>query len=219
MRTLIVDGPASLGARTRARRWDLLAELFQDLESYRVLDLGGTAGSWLRAPVRPAAVTLLNLYGGELTVGQEGEALPNWLDIVEGDACDPPSAIRETDFDLVFSNSLIEHVGGPTRRQMLARFVREAAPRYWIQTPYRYFPVEPHWIFPGFQFLPLTARATLSRTWPLMHTRARGWEDSVSTALQVELIGLTELKYLFPDATLHKEWFGGLIKSVIAVRR
>ena len=102
---------------------------------------------------------------------------------------------------------------------MLARFVREAAPRYWIQTPYRYFPVEPHWIFPGFQFLPLPARATLSRTWPLMHTRSRGWEDSVSTALQVELIGLTELKYLFPDATLHKERFGGLIKSVIAVRR
>ena len=98
MRSLIVDGPASLGARTRARRWDLLAELFQDLESYRVLDLGGTAGSWLRAPVRPAAVTLLNLYGSELTVGQEGEGLPDWLNIVEGDACDPPAAIRRDYF-------------------------------------------------------------------------------------------------------------------------
>ncbi len=37
----------------------------------------------------------------------------------------------------------------------------------WVQTPYRYFPIEPHWIFPGFQFLPLSARTEISRRWPL----------------------------------------------------
>ena len=28
-----------------------------------------------------------------------------------------------------------------------------------VQTPYRYFPVEPHWLFPGLQFLPMGLRA------------------------------------------------------------
>ena len=42
--------------------------------------------------------------------------------------------------------------------------MRELAQLHWVQTPYRYFPVEPHFLFPGFQFLPLTVRAVLMRT-------------------------------------------------------
>ena len=31
-------------------------------------------------------------------------------------------------------------------------------PKSVVQIPYRYFPIEPHWLFPGLQFLPQRAR-------------------------------------------------------------
>jgi hypothetical protein len=218
LRAHLVEGPSSVGAGSRARRWELLGRLFPDIPSYRVLDLGGTADSWLRVAVKPKSVTVLNLYPDELTVGREGERLPDWIELAAGDACDPPNDVLAGDYDLAFSNSLIEHVGGALRRGMLARVVRQAAPHYWVQTPYRYFPVEPHYLFPGFQFLPVAARAQLARSWPLIHTRATSWEGGVGTALEVELLSVTEMRYLFPEATLHRERLAGLTKSLIAVR-
>lgn len=219
LRRLLVDGPGSIGGRARVRRRELLARMFPDLPSYRVLDLGGTAYSWLQeSATRPKSVTLVNLFDDELTVRHEQDDLPEWMTLVVGDACDPPASVLEDDYDLVFSNSLIEHVGGPLRRKMMADVVRGRATRYWVQTPYRFFPVEPHWLFPLFQFLPLAARARLSMVWPLMHTRASTWEESVATALDTELLSATELRYLFPEADIHRERLLGLTKSIVAVR-
>ncbi|HEX4060865.1 MAG TPA: UDP-N-acetylmuramoyl-tripeptide--D-alanyl-D-alanine ligase [Streptosporangiaceae bacterium] len=56
-------------------------------------------------------------------------------------------------YDLVFSNSLIEHVGGHERRERFADTVHQLSGAYWVQTPYRYFPVEPHW-HPARSFCP-----------------------------------------------------------------
>jgi hypothetical protein len=218
LRSLLVDGPRSIGGRARARRLKLLAATFPDLPSYRVLDLGGTAYSWLDGPLRPKSVTLVNLVDDELAVRHERQSLPDWLVLIAGDACDPPSSVLDEDFDLVFSNSLIEHVGGPLRRKMMADVVRGRNARYWVQTPYRYFPIEPHWLFPLFQFLPLNARAWLSRRWPLVHTRATSWQESVHTALDTELLSLTEFRYLFPDAVIRKERMLGMTKSLVAIR-
>jgi hypothetical protein len=78
---------------------------------------------------------------------------------VVADAC----TYDEPTVDLVVSNSLIEHVGGVGPRRQLAETIRGLAPQYWVQTPYRYFPLEPHWMFPGMQFLPLNVRARLAR--------------------------------------------------------
>lgn len=220
LRSLLVDGPSSVGGRARARRRELLARVFPDIESYNVLDLGGTAYSWMQeGAVRPKSVTLVNLFDGELTVRQEQDPLPDWLTLVVGDACDLPDELLDRHYDLVFSNSLIEHVGGPARRTMLAAQVHATADRHWIQTPYRYFPVEPHWLFPLFQFLPLVVRAWLSRVWPLAHTRATTWDGAVATALDTELLGITELRHLFPGSTVHRERFLGLTKSVVLVRQ
>lgn len=218
LRSRFVEGPSSLGARSRARRWELLGRLFPHLPSYRVLDLGGTADSWLRAELQPKSVTVLNLHGNELVAGHEGEALPEWIELVAGDACEPPASVLAGDYDMVFSNSLIEHVGGAYRRRLLAGVIRAAAPRHWVQTPYRYFPVEPHYLFPGYQFLPVAGKAWLAQRWPLIHTRDADWAAGVGTALDVELVGATEMRYLFPEATLHRERLAGVTKSLVAVR-
>jgi hypothetical protein len=64
---------------------------------------------------------------------------------VTGDACQAADALAkagvDTSFELVFSNPLIEHVGGHARRSKLARQVHQLAPPHWVQTPYPYFPL------------------------------------------------------------------------------
>lgn len=213
VRQRLVEAPDSLGARYRRRRWDLLLATFPDLAQMSVLDLGGTAEFWLRAPVHPASVQIVNL------AVDDSCAPPAWLRVVQGDACDLDSETFDRSFDVTFSNSVIEHVGGHRRREQFAAAVRAAAPRYWVQTPYRYFPVEPHWLFPGFQFLPVAARVQVSRRWPLLHTPSSDPVGALRTVLGVELLGLAELRHYFPDASVLTDRVGPLIKSVIAVRR
>lgn len=211
LRRRLVDAPGSLGARSRERRWQVLLTHFPDLADMTVIDLGGRADAWRNAPVRPRHVTLLNLWEG-------GEDTPEWGTFVFGDACNPPVEIHERPFDLVFSNSLLEHLGGHARRREFAEIVHKLADRHWVQTPYRYFPVEPHWLFPGFQFLPLNMRAKLSRVWPLQHTRATTATTALENALDVELVGKTEMRYLFPRSDLVAEKAGPFTKSLVAVK-
>ena len=213
LRNRIVDGPDSVGARRRARRWEWLRAAFPQIENMSVIDLGGTAESWQRAPVRPARVHVVNLE-------HEADAdLPSWLRADQGDACNLPPAILGSSYDLVFSNSVIEHVGGHAQRQRFAEAVHKLADRHWVQTPYRYFPIEPHWLFPGFQFLPMSARAQISYRWPLAHTRSASVDDGLTEAMSVELLSRAEMSYYFPHAEIQVERLLGAVKSLIAVRR
>ena len=216
LRRRFVDSPKSLGARKRAERWALVQRLFPDLATMRVVDLGGTVEAWRRAPFRPAEVTVVNLF-------EPGESDESWLHPVTGDACDARAALREagagTEFDLVFSNSLLEHVGGHAQRVALAAEVRALAPRHWVQTPYRYFPVEPHWLFPLLQFLPLAARARVAAVWPLAHSRPEDAATAMSEVQWTELVGVAEMRAYFPGSEIHREKVAGLTKSITAVAR
>ncbi len=180
-----------------------------------VVDLGGTVDTWMQAPVRPRHVTVLN-------ISEPGDSDVDWITPVLGDAC---RAVPELDsaglpvaFDVVFSNAVLEHVGGHAQRCQFADSVRALAPLHWVQTPYRYFPVEPHWLFPGMQFLPLPARTTIATYWPLAHSPAESLENARHEVLWTELIGVSELKALFPDSEMIRERLAGLTKSIIAVR-
>ncbi|MEO1060393.1 MAG: class I SAM-dependent methyltransferase [Actinomycetota bacterium] len=209
LRRYLVDDVGSAGQRARGRRQALLAELFPDLQTYRVLDLGGRLAFWERIERRPAHVVALNPLA-------QGESA-SWFDGRDGDACDPPADVAADAFDLVFSNSTIEHVGDAARRLAFADVVRELAPRHWVQTPNRHFPIEPHWLAPGVQYLPVWGRAVFSRYWPLVHTRARDWPAARRHAAGTELIARGELARLFPDSEIHEERWAGMTKSLVAV--
>ena len=214
VRNRLVDSPSSLGARARQRRWSLFTDTFPTISDMRVLDLGGTVEAWQRAPIRPAHVTVLNLF-------EPGESSSSVITPVTGDACSARSALsssgNQREFDLVFSNSLIEHVGGHDRRQALADEIRALAPRHWIQTPYRYFPIEPHWIFPLMQFLPVALKREVAYRWPLTHTRPDTRVQAEQEVLWTELVSITEMKHYFPHSKVHRELMGPLTKSIILI--
>lgn len=208
-RLIDYDRPGSLAARSRGRRWQLLLTSLPDLASLRVVDLGGTVESWIHAPVRPQHVTLVNL--APVTARP-----PEWATVVKGDACEVSDELGP--FDLVYCNSVIEHVGGFARREQLARCVDRLAPRHWVQTPYRYFPIEPHWLFPGFQFLPLAVRARVAVAWKINPWPSGDVHEGVYDSLCVELLTKTEMAHLFPKSTILMERSCGMVKSLIACR-
>ncbi|MDQ6616498.1 MAG: class I SAM-dependent methyltransferase [Actinomycetota bacterium] len=205
------ENPRSLPGRARARRWRALLERFPDFADMRVLDLGGTPHSWASVPVHPAELTLINLGKYETN---------DRVRCILGDACDPPPELDELTFDFIYSNSVIEHVGGYHRRRAFADVVARTAPHYWIQTPARSFPIEPHWLFPGFQFLPVRVRALISQHWPFGFSGISGddRDANLEEVLYVELLGAAEMGHLFPGSELLHERFVGLTKSLIAVR-
>lgn len=212
LRNRFVDAPGSVGARARARRWEQFQRVIPDIEKLRVIDLGGRAEMWIRAPFQPAHVHLVNLE-------EQPAELPDWITAEVRDVTKDTGGEDEQPYDLAFSNSVIEHVGGYANRTAFAQAVGRLAPRHWVQTPYRYFPVEPHWLFPGFQFLPVSARAEISRRWPLVHTRSPSHAAGVAAAMGVELLSRTEMAAYFPDSALRYERVAGVVKALIAVKK
>ncbi|MDO9356685.1 MAG: class I SAM-dependent methyltransferase [Solirubrobacteraceae bacterium] len=199
----------TVGESMRRKRWATFAARFPEIEEMRVLDVGGYARAWADAGVRPRHLTLLNLDG-------QPEPLEPWMTSVHGDACDP---LDLGSFDLVYSNSVIEHVGGHWRRERYAALVRRSAPRYWVQTPYRYFPIEPHFLMPAMQHLPLSFQARLVTRWPVGSYRVvKDRETALRDAMGVELLGRSQLGAYFPGAELLAERVGPFVKSLIAIR-
>lgn len=212
LRFRLVDGDASWAARWRQRRADWLAETFPELRQMSVIDLGGRLETWIRAEVRPQRVHVVNLETPPTEV-------PPWAEADYGDACALPPHIANRRYDLVFSNSVLEHVGGHERRLRFAEAVHSLADAHWVQTPYRYFPIEPHWLAPGMQFLPVRSRIAVARRWPLAHSPARTHEAAVADVLWTELLDRSQMRHYFPHSQLRVERLAGLPKSLIAVRQ
>lgn len=204
------DAALSLARRARRRRWAVFAATFPRLREMRVVDLGGTPSSWLSSGLQPAELVLLNVV-------EQESPLP-WMTVVHGDACRLPRELASESFDLVYSNSVIDQVGGHARREEFAASAHSLAPRHWIQTAYRYFPLDPYWLFPGFASLPLGARVALTRTWRLSQQWRPDRDEALRLVLGVELMTELELRYYFPHAEVLRERVAGLTKSLVAVR-
>jgi ubiquinone/menaquinone biosynthesis C-methylase UbiE len=138
---------------------------------------------------------------------------------VVGDARRLPFANAE--FDVVFSNSVIEHVGDYGDQYRMAQEIRRVGKRYFVQTPNRYFPIEPHVVLPFFQFLPLSARVWLVSLLRMQRIEQIRRISTMKAKFQryfgaIRLLSRYEIKQLFPEATVQAELFCGLAKSFMA---
>lgn len=126
------------------------------------------------------------------------------------------SNFRDKEFDIVFLNSAIEHLFNFENQRKMASEIRRVGKYYFVQTPNRYFPVEPHFLLPFFQFLPPNLKY-----WILTKTRlSRGkkWRIQKSKGYieEIRLLTINEMRELFPSCKIYKEKFVGLNKSFTA---
>lgn len=223
VRKLIWDNtvPTSLASRMRAARSkylrDMIDEVYLRKGSCSILDIGGDQDYWkifgesyLRS--KKVTVVLANLkFDGDKDMGD------GIFRRMGADARDL-SSFCDKQFDISHSNSLIEHVGSWKDKKSTAEETIRVARLYYVQTPNYWFPVEPHFLMPGFHFLPKQTRIALIRK------KKRGWiekAESYSDAAEVvegcDLLSATEMKVLFPDAMIIPERFMLFTKSLIAI--
>jgi len=196
----------------RARRMKCFVTQMGVTAETRVLDVGGTLFNWSLCPVQPR-VTLLNLP-------RAAEPLPSGFDKVFGDGRRLP--FSDQSFDIVFSNSVIEHIPGEAARQEFAREIRRVGKAYWVQTPCRSFPVEPHLLTPLVHWLPARWQEAVVRRATVWEWLERPSEDRRAYYLghylrDIRLLGVREMAALFPEARILRERLLGWTKSLIAV--
>jgi hypothetical protein len=216
----------ALSASFRERRNRLLARRLGDLarkvelrdgRRLRVIDIGGAAGFWrtLKADDVPADVTLVNVEPEPVAEARHGQME---FAAAAGDARDL-KAWSDGAFDLVISNSVLEHVGQWGDIERAAREMRRLAAHGWVQTPAFGFPVEPHFALPFVHWLPVPLRAAVLPHLPHQgyeHLRFGSLGDARRAVEEINLLTGRELAYLFPDAELLRERMLGLTKSFIA---
>jgi hypothetical protein len=175
----------------------------------KILDVGGTQIYWERMNFTGhdnVYITLLNL---ELAPVSNA----NFSSIV-GDARDL-KGFEDNHFDIVFSNSVIEHLFTLQNQQKMASEVRRVGKNYFIQTPNYYFPIEPHWLFPFFQFFPFGVRVWLTQKFNLGHyPKSVSKEDAMLRVKEVQLLTENKMRFLFPEGNVYRERFFGLTKSI-----
>lgn len=208
----MADGhdPGSFSNRMRERRFRLFEDLTAPLpRPLRILDIGGTNAFWEQrgwAGRDDVDITLVNLKA-------EPQRHANIHPTV-GDATSLDYA--GDSFDIAFSNSVIEHLFELDAQAAMAREVQRVARAFWVQTPNFWFPMEPHFLVPGWHWMPEPVRIALIRR------RACGWrgpcphrDDATRTVREIRLLTRRQLRRLFPGATVHAERIGGLPKSFV----
>jgi hypothetical protein len=119
---------------------------------------------------------------------------------------------QDGQFDLAFSNSVIEHVGPEPKQAAFAREVRRLGRDYWVQTPSRWFPIEAHCDMPFWWFYPDAVRRWFIKRW---RPRLPAYTDMVEGT---RVLRLGDLRRLFPDGELYVEFAHGLPKSYTVYR-
>jgi len=202
---------AALSRSFRRRRMQRFAREFGITGETRVLDIGGTPDNWLLLAEQPRLV-LLNtprareeLAGAASWVAGDGRSLP----------------FRDGAFDVVFSNSVIEHVGDRASQQRFAREVARVGRAWWVQTPNRWFPVEQHLLTPFVHWLPKAWQRAIVPRFNIWSVLVRVTPDRRRFYIEhylneVRLLGAGELRALFPGGRLIRERFWGITKSLIA---
>ena len=149
----------AVSLRSRKRKLQLFLDELEPTPESTVLDVGAdeltfgegdgcaTLNFFEALYPWPERITALGLHDGA-----SFRARYPGIRYVQGDACALPFGDRE--FDIVFSNAVIEHVGDREGQQRLVSEALRVGRRVFITTPNRRFPVEVHTRLPFVHWLP-----------------------------------------------------------------
>ncbi len=202
--------PKYLGSKFRRKRLIFFREKIKDLNKpVTILDIGGTVRFWADEGYqeKDALITIVNIR-------EEKSGYSN-IKVIKGDAVDL-SQFKDKAFDISFSNSLIEHLYTKENQIKMANEAMRVGKYFFIQTPNRYFPIEPHFKFPFFQFLPKFLQVFLQTKTSLINGARYKRAYALRIVEEIRLLSRREVLKLFPRCSIYTERFMGLDKSFIA---
>ncbi len=213
MRFLVkfVKSGSMLSLNLRQKRFDLFLELLKNSKVKSLLDVGGVPEFWRDMQLKGKENLQISIFNLPEVIREYKK--DNNLGYFAGDAC-AMKQFKDKEFDFIFSNSVIEHVGDFTRQKMMADEIKRVGKNYLVQTPNFWFPFEPHFLMFGFQYLPLSMKAFLLRRFDLgWFKKVNDYNESLHLASSIRLLTKRDLLRLFPDAAIVPEKILGLSKS------
>jgi SAM-dependent methyltransferase len=210
----VLDGLAARASLwNRRRKLALFMETVEPGPETRIVDVGvGDTGFGTEPGVASSHNFFEALYPWpERITAVSDVPLPNFArqfpQVASVTASGTELPFEDDAFDVAFSNAVVEHVGD---REEQRRFVAElcrVAPRVFLSTPNRWFPVETHTLLPFLHWLPRPAAdrafASLGRD---------DWK-------RVELLTKGELLELFPPEVETRVIESRITISVVGGRR
>ena len=192
---------------------DVIGSIPSSSRPLRILDVGGVEAYWDDKHDlidRPFEVTLLNT--GPVPASRRG------FTSLVGNACAMPE-FSSNSFDVVHSNSVIEHVGRWSDMMAMANEIRRIAKAYFVQVPYFWFPIEPHCRAPFVHWLPESIRLRIFMAGDCgFYKRSETVDEAMRMMQDATLLDKRMFRALFPDATIIPEKYLGLTKSLMATR-
>lgn len=207
----------------RRKRAEIFRTLFPNAMSQSILDLGGSDGGHIASVVpghgnvTVADINRKKLDAAEAVHGHKSRLLDE----------SPRLPFRDAEFDIVFCSSVIEHVTGPKSKvaeitsnsefreqafamqKGFAQEIRRIGRGYFVQTPFKHFPLESHTNTPGIvMLLPRSIQLEIWKRWPLCNHPP-----------DFNLFTVDDMKQCFPESEIHLEHAFGLTKSIMAVKR
>jgi hypothetical protein len=167
--------------RSRTRKLELFLETLRPGPETTVVDVGVTDAPFGETPDNffeamyrwPERITAV----GVTELERFSAAFPQ-VSIVRADGRALPFADGE--FDVAFSNAVVEHVGGRDAQRAFVHELCRVARSVFVTTPNRWFPIEVHTLLPFVHWLPRR-----------LYQRVPGLSD-------VELLSPAEFRSLFP---------------------
>ena len=208
---------------TREQRLRLFNDFMRGITGQvRLIDLGGTVAFWenwglARQP--QLDVTLVNDHHIDKTHENESITLPNIrhrrADVLSLSAADL------AEYDVIFSNSLIEHLPGLQCQQQLARAIVDSGRPYFLQTPNKRSPVDPHFPRPYVPFFAAYPRSVQARllSWSALGSgsAAPSYEAALERLSNYYPLTARGVRQLFPHARIVMERPLGVPMSIIAM--
>jgi SAM-dependent methyltransferase len=201
-----------LQPRFRQKRVRFFLDQLHPGDATTILDVGGNVYDWEGVVPISSPITILNLAPTD-----SSSNFPARFSYQMGDGRSLP--FPDQSFDIVYANSVIEHLRTWEDQERFAREALRVGRCVFIQTPNRWFPVEPHFITFFIHYLP--------KRWQRLFLPKLSFRGLFRSGDNVELqqlfeelrlLSFSEMQTLFPGCTVHRERLFGITKSLIAIR-
>lgn len=191
----------------------IISFIYEENNSCKIIDLGGTEEFWNIIDTNflyenNVQITLINLHPYEVKNKQIFKI--HHMDFFSLNPKDFP------EYDLSFSNSVIEHLGNYENQKKFVKLHKSIAKYFYCQTPNKYFFIEPHFIFPFFQHLPKKLQVILMINFKLGNFNKKiSKKQAFNYIKEIKLLSKKDLLFLFSNANLVTEKFSFQNKSFI----
>jgi len=208
---------ARLSRASRRKKLELFNELMKPAEASRVLDVGAEIAGSTDSNVQfidsypwKARVSAVNI--SDEHVAGIRRKYPE-VDARVADACRLPWPDKH--FDIVYSNAVIEHVGGPEEQRQMAAEITRVGKRWFVTTPNRWYPFEFHLRLPLVTWLPHHGYLWFGRFVQYSHVQHKYiFGHGVD---HLRLLGVSDLQAYFPGSRIIRQRVTFMPETLVAV--